>query len=112
MINYFWRNKMTFEEKKKRLIAAGWQVGNTEDFLELTPEESAYIDIKIALSDHFKALRLKRKLSQIQTARLLKTSQSRVAKMEKGDPSVSADLLLKALFSLGLKKKNLGRILS
>jgi predicted XRE-type DNA-binding protein len=103
---------MTFEEKKKRLEAAGWKVGNAEDFLGLTPEESAYIDVKIALSDHFKVLRQQRKLSQVQTAQILKTSQSRVAKMEKGDPSVSTDLLLKALFTLGMKKKNLGRILS
>jgi predicted XRE-type DNA-binding protein len=103
---------MTFEEKKKRLEAAGWKVGNAEDFLELTPEESAYIDVKIALSDHFKVLRRQRKLSQVQTAQILKTSQSRVAKMEKGDPSVTTDLLLKALFTLGMKKKNLGRILS
>ena len=103
---------MTFEEKKKRLEAAGWKVGNAEDFLGLTPEESAYIDVKIALSDNFKVLRQQRKLSQVQTAQILKTSQSRVAKMEKGDPSVSTDLLLKALFTLGMKKKNLGRILS
>ena len=51
---------MTFEEKNKRLIAAGWKVGNAKDFLELTSEESAYIDIKIALSDYFKALCLKK----------------------------------------------------
>ena len=30
--------------KKKLLEAAGWRVGSTDDFLDLTEEEAAYID--------------------------------------------------------------------
>ena len=103
---------LKYEEKKKRLEAAGWMIGNTEDFLELTEAESEYIDVKIALSNKLKEVRVKNKLSQIETAKILKTSQSRIVKMEKGDPSVSADLLIKGLFLLGVKKKNLAKILS
>ena len=103
---------LTFEEKKKRLEDAGWRVGNAEDLLGLSPAESEYIDVKIALSRKLKEVRLQRNLSQIETAKILKTSQSRVVKMEKGDASVSTDLLIKGLFSLGVKKKNLAKILS
>src|SRR5581483_4278956 len=40
-------------------------------------------------------------LSQAVVAKRLGSSQSRVAKMEAGDPSVSLDLLLRALLALG-----------
>ncbi len=103
---------LTYEEKKKRLEAAGWKVGNAEDLLGLTTAESEYIDVKIALSNKLKEVRIKHKLTQVETAKILKTSQSRLAKMEKGDPSATADLLIKALFLLGVKKKNLAKILS
>jgi hypothetical protein len=42
---------------------------------------------------------------------MLASSQSRVAKMEKGDPSVSIDLLIRSLFNLGMSKKYLAQIL-
>ena len=103
---------MTFEEKKKRLEAGGWKMGNAEDFLGLSPAESEYIDVKLALSRKLKEVRSQKNLSQIEAAKILKTSQSRIVKMEKGDASVSTDLLLKGLFSLGVKKKNLAKILS
>jgi DNA-binding transcriptional regulator YiaG len=103
---------LSFEEKKRRLEAGGWKMGNAEDFLGLSPAESEYIDVKLALSRAIKKIRSDRNLTQIQTAKILKTSQSRVVKMEKGDASVSADLLLRAVFSLGLTKEKLIRILS
>jgi DNA-binding XRE family transcriptional regulator len=98
-------------ERRKRIEAAGWKIGTVQEFLDLTDEEIEYIDFRIALSNGLKELRRRRKLTQIQTAQILKTSQSRFAKMEKGDPSVSTDLLIRALFTLGLKKKNLVRLL-
>lgn len=103
---------MTFEEKKKRLEGAGWKMGNAEDFLGLSAAESEYIDVKLALSRKLKEIRAQKNLSQVEAAKILKTSQSRIVKMEKGDASVSTDLLLKGLFSLGVKKKNLAKILS
>jgi len=39
-------------------------------------------------------------------AKRLKSSQSRIAKMEAADATVSVDLLLKALFALGAKPKD------
>ena len=75
--------------KRKKLTAAGWKVSSTADFLDLTPEESAYIEMRLKLADGLKRRRKQSRLTQVEAAELLQSSQSRVAKMEAGDPSVS-----------------------
>ncbi|MCK4546974.1 MAG: XRE family transcriptional regulator [Candidatus Eisenbacteria sp.] len=87
--------------KRKKLEKKGWKVGSTDEFLDLSPEEAEYIEMKLALSRAFKQRRLKQKLTQVQVAKQLNSSQSRVAKMEVGDPSVSIDLLVRSLLALG-----------
>ena len=99
-------------KKKKRLKSKGWIIGDTSEFLQLSPEEARFIELKIALSESLKAERLKQEVTQVDLAKLIGSSQSRVAKMEAGDPSVTVDLLLKALLSLGVSKKQLSRIIS
>ena len=99
------------KKKQKKLERAGWKVGSTEDFLSLSPEESAYIEVKLALSQKLRKRRRERKLSQAQMAELIQSSQSRIAKMEAGDPSVSIDLLVRSLLALGASKRSLGRII-
>jgi DNA-binding XRE family transcriptional regulator len=96
-------------EKKKRLEAAGWQATTVQEFLHLDAADVEYIETKLALSRRLRELRAKKHLTQTTLAAALKTSQSRVAKMEKGDPTVSVDLLLQALFRLGLSRKELAR---
>ena len=64
------------EYKKKRLTAKGWEVGNADEFLEITPEEATYVELKLALSDHLKQQRQQRKLTQVELGRLLQSSQS------------------------------------
>lgn len=81
------------------------------DFLELTPEETAYLELKLVLSDHLKAQRQQRKLTQMELGKLLQSSQSRVAKMEAGDPSVSLELLIRALLVLGASREDLARMI-
>jgi len=98
--------------KKTRLESNGWAVGSADDFLDLSPEESAYIDMKIELADNLRKRRIRRKLTQIQLAKLVKSSQSRVAKMEAGDPTVSIDLLVRSLLALGASKRDLARIIA
>lgn len=82
------------------------------EFLGLSPEESAYIEMKLALSETLKQRRMQKKISQVEFARMISSSQSRVAKMEAGDVSVSIDLLLKSLFALGISRKEVARILT
>jgi len=87
--------------KRTRLEAAGWKVGTAAEFLGLTKQEAAFVEMKLALARCLRVLRVRRKLSQSRVAELVGSSQSRVAKMESGDPSVSIDLLLKSVLAIG-----------
>jgi ribosome-binding protein aMBF1 (putative translation factor) len=87
--------------KKKKLENAGWTVGSTQDFLGLTDEEAAFVELKLALSHALRDRRTEQGLSQPALARRLGSSQSRVAKMEASDPSVSLDLLVRGLLATG-----------
>jgi DNA-binding XRE family transcriptional regulator len=98
--------------KKRRLEARGWKVGSPREFLNLSSEEAAYVELKLALSKNLREYRRQRKLTQEDLARLLKSSQSRIAKIEAGDPSVSLDLLVRSLLTLGASRKNLAQMLS
>jgi predicted XRE-type DNA-binding protein len=95
--------------KQTNLAKRGWTVGTTAEFLALTPEEAAFVEIKLALSDALRARREQAQLSQAQVAKQLGSSQSRVAKMEAADPAVSIDLLLRALLALGVTKRAVAR---
>jgi hypothetical protein len=56
-----------------------------------------------------------RSLEPIVRSRLrktLKSSQSRVAKMEAGDPTVSLDLLVKSILALGASNRELAAIIA
>jgi len=105
------KNKMD-KRKKKRLESKGYKVDTVEQFLGLSAEESEYIELKLALSEALAKRRKSSKLTQVQLAKILKSSQSRVAKMEKGDPSVSLDLLVKSLLAMGAKKENIAKAIA
>lgn len=100
------------EEKRKRLEAKGWKVGSAEEFLNLSDEEAAYIELKLKLAESLRERRRHRRLTQVDLAKLIRSSQSRVAKMETGDPSVSLDLLVRSLLTLGTSRRELARIIS
>lgn len=87
--------------KKTRLAAAGWRVGSTEEFLSLSETERAMIDIRVHLARTIREERVGRRISQTELADRIGSSQSRVAKMEAGDPSVSLDLLVRTLIAAG-----------
>ena len=99
------------EEKRQRLQAAGWSIGNTWDFLGLTSAETDFIELKLALARRLKQLRLSHQLSQTALAKRMNSSQSRVAKMEAGDPSVSVDLLICGLLAAGATRREVGEII-
>jgi len=100
------------ETRKSRLERKGWKFGSTQDFLGLSAEESAYIDLKLRLGGELKLRRRQRQLTQAELARTLKSSQSRVARMEAGDPSVSIDLLIRSLLALGASPREIGHTIS
>jgi ribosome-binding protein aMBF1 (putative translation factor) len=100
------------KQKKKRLESKGWKIGTVKEFLGLSTEESAYIELKIKLAAGLKQRRQQKGLSQLDLAAKLQSSQSRVAKMEAGDPSVSLDLLIRSLISLGATERELSQIIT
>ena len=100
------------KQKKKRLEAKGWKIGTVKEFLGLSNEESAYIELKIKLAAGLRRRRQQRGLSQLELAAKLQSSQSRVAKMEAGDPSVSLDLLIRSLITLGASDRELSQIIA
>lgn len=91
------------QTKRKALEAAGYRIGDAEDFLGLSEEERRLVDLRLSVSRTVRRLRLKRRLTQQQLADKIKSSQSRVAKMEIGANNVSLDLLFRGLFAVGGK---------
>jgi len=100
------------KSKADRLRAAGWKVGGVREFLGLSDEDVALIELKIAFADFLREARQRRDLTQTELARLIGSSQSRVAKMEAGDASVSLDLMFRTAFSLGASVRELGKTIT
>ncbi len=96
------------QSTRKRLEAIGARVTNVQEFLDLTDADMAFIEMKIALAKLLRERRKSAELTQEQAARLLGSSQSRVAKMEAGDPAVSMDLLVGSLLKLGASPRVVG----
>lgn len=99
-------------KKRKRLEAAGWSIGDAAAFLKLTPEEAALVEMRLALSRSLRERRLAAGLTQMALAKQLGSSQSRVAKLEGGDASVSLELLIRALLVVGASRKDVAHALS
>jgi DNA-binding XRE family transcriptional regulator len=100
---------MMQKTKRAKLESSGWRIGTTSEFLALTPEEAQMVEIKLALAKQVRAIRAELGLTQSQAAKRLGSSQSRVAKLEAPDGSVSLDLLVRALFALGATRKDVAR---
>ena len=99
-------------DRREVLEASGWKVGTAEEFLNLTEAEAFLVEMKLALSDGLRALRLEKGLKQADVARAIGSSQSRVAKMEAADPSVSMDLLVRTLLRLGASPGTVASLVS
>lgn len=99
-------------DKRERLESKGWTVGSAEEFLGLTAEESAMVELRLKLADALRSLRKEKRLTQVQLAALLGSSQSRVAKVEAAADSVSLDLLVRSLLVLGATTEDVGRIIA
>ena len=99
------------KELRERLERAGFRVGSVAEFLDLSPEEEAFVELKVTLAANLQQRRLEEGLTQTEVAERLGTSQSRVAKMESGDRTVSVDLLVRALFAMGVSRQVLGRVI-
>jgi DNA-binding XRE family transcriptional regulator len=99
------------EQKRKRLEAAGWAVGDASDFLGLTPVEAELVELKTKLALFAKEQRKVSNMSQDALAKMMGSSQSRVAKIESGDPTVSLDLIVRALLTSGVTREELAEVI-
>ncbi len=95
------------KDKLNKLKAAGWSVGTTSEFLGLSPEEEKFVELKLTLAGAIKRLRKAKRLTQLELAKRIGSSQSRIAKMESADSSVSTDLMMKSLFNLGASQSDI-----
>ena len=98
--------------KRDKLTGRGWKVGSAADFLNLTAEEEALVNLRLKLAEGLKDRRVRKRLTQVELAKAVNSSQSRVAKMEAGDPTVSIDLLVRSLIALGASSRDLAKIIT
>ena len=96
--------------KKKKLEAAGWKVGSADEFLGLSESEIMLVNMKASLAKRVRETRRSKRLSQVRLAKLIGSSQSRVAKLESGDRSVSIELLIKTLAAMGTTRSQIGKV--
>jgi DNA-binding XRE family transcriptional regulator len=99
------------KEKQMKLEASGWKIGCVNEFLELSQEEAEFIALKLSLSRNLKERRQSLRMTQKVFAKMIHSSQSRVAKIETGDPAVSIDLLVKSLLALKTSKNEIAEML-
>ena len=97
--------------KKIRLERKGWVVGGTAEFLNLTPQESKFVELKLALAAGVRQLREQRGMTQAALAEQLGSSQSRVAKMEAADRSVTLDLMMRSLLAIGATPGEIAKLI-
>ena len=97
--------------KKARLERAGWVVGGSAQFLKLSAQEERFVDLKLALAVGVRQLRERRGLTQAVLAKRLGSSQSRVAKMEAADRSVSLDVMMRSLLTIGATTGEIAKLI-
>jgi predicted XRE-type DNA-binding protein len=99
------------KSKKDKLQKAGWKIGDTREFLKLSDEEIALINIKQKLMQLVRKTREDQKLTQLALAKLLESSQSRIAKLESCSANISLDLIVRALLVMGVSNRKVGQVI-
>ena len=98
-------------DRMKPKVIKDWKEGTVQDFLDLSDVDMALVETKVALTRMLRRKRLASQLTQSDMARAMQTSQSRVARIEAGDPSVSLDLVFKALYTVGMTPHDVGGVM-
>ena len=97
--------------KKAGMQRHGWAVGKTAEFLNLTPQEAQFVEVKLALAAGVRQLRERRGVTQAALAKQLGSSQSRIAKMEAADRSVTVDLMTRSLLAIGATPGEIAKLI-
>ena len=99
------------KDKQAKLTSTGWNIGTVNDFLDLTPAEVTYIELRLALSENLKQRRTQKQLTSREFAQLLNANPSQIENLETADASVSLDFLIRSLLTLGATVKELADIM-
>jgi len=97
--------------KKARLQQKGWTVGDAAEFLKLNLQEAQFVELKLALAAGVRQLREQHGMTQAALAEQLGSSQSRVAKMEAADRSVTVDLMMRSLLVVGATPGEIAKLI-
>ena len=100
------------DKAKKKLEAAGWKVGNAQDFLGMDDTEAALVTIRVSLAESIRARRKTAGLTQAQLAKQASTTQARIAKAENAYPEVSLDLCMRILLTLGANPQKIAKAIA
>ncbi len=87
--------------KKARLESAGWKVGDYAEFLELSDEERAVVELRLELARSIRERRTASGMTQAELAERLGTTQPRVTKIESAASDVSLDVLIRGFLAVG-----------
>jgi len=88
------------------LEAKGWRVGSAREFLGASVAQENFVNTRLNLRRAMIEARKAHGLTQEKLADAMGTTQSRVAQIENGDPSTSVDLMLRALYVMGLSRRD------
>jgi hypothetical protein len=98
--------------QRKRLEAAGFKVGSEQEFLGLSEGEMGLIDMKVRLVTMLRTAREAKGITQTKLAKLMESSQSRVAKLEGACAEARLDLICRALFAVGVAPQEIGKAIA
>ncbi len=87
--------------KRKALEKAGWKIGDPADFLSLSDGERQLLEARVKIALAIRHQREAQNLSQKQLGERLRTSQPRIAKIERAAADVSLDQLVRAFTAAG-----------
>jgi predicted XRE-type DNA-binding protein len=87
--------------RAKKLKEKGGRVATAQKFLGLSDLDMAVVELRVALATALQQRRKQAKLTQVQLAKTIQSGQSRVAKMEGGDPQAGLESLVRALRATG-----------
>ena len=97
--------------KKARLQRHGWAIGDAAQFLNLNAQEAQFVELKLALAAGVRELREQNGMTQAALAEQLGSSQSRIAKMEAADRSVTVDLMMRSLLAIGVTPGGIAKLI-
>jgi transcriptional regulator with XRE-family HTH domain len=97
------------KDKQAKLALKGWKIGTVNEFLDLTPAEATYIELRLALSENLKQRQTQ--ITSSQFAQLLNANSSQIEKLETREAEVTLDFLIRSLLTLGATVKELAEIM-